>query len=104
MQCFGKKCKLIYWQDDINLKGDNKKTSTFFRRILLSFYGCYNNDLHLILTTTKISIQNGINQPCRVNTFWSMDDYVSKLEKCCFIVLPLSDFLSKDSYALKMAD
>ena len=33
-----------------------------------------------------------------------MDDYVSKLEKCCCIVLPLSDFLSKDSYALKMAD
>ena len=42
----------------LKLKGVNKKTLTFFKLILLSFYACYNNDLHLILTTTKIAIQN----------------------------------------------
>ena len=57
-----------------------------------------------ILTTTKFVIQNGINQPCRVNTFSSIVDYVAKLEKRSCMVLPLRDFLSKDTYALKMAD
>ena len=33
-----------------------------------------------------------------------MDDYVSKLEKRSCMVLPLSDFLIKASYAPKMAD
>ena len=33
-----------------------------------------------------------------------MDDYVSKLEKCSCMVLPMSDFFSKYSYAPKMAD
>jgi hypothetical protein len=33
-----------------------------------------------------------------------MDDYVAKLEKRSCIVLPLRDFLSKDTYALKIAD
>jgi hypothetical protein len=51
----------------IYLKGDNKKT--FFKRILLRSYAYYNNGLHLILTTAKFVIQNGINQPCRVNTW-----------------------------------
>ena len=60
--------------------------------------------MHLILTTTKFVIQNGINQSCRVNTFWSMNVYVSKLEKGSCMVLPLRDFLSRDSYAPKMAD
>ena len=64
----------------------------------------YNNDLHLTLTTTRIAIQNGINQPCRVNTFWSIDDYVSKVEERSCMVLPLMDFLSKDIYAPKITD
>ena len=55
------------------------------------------------ITTTKIAIQNGIKQSCRVNTFWSMDDYVAKLEKCSWMFLASSDFLSKDSYAPKIA-
>ena len=52
-----------------DIKGDNKKTSTFLKRILLSFYLCYTNGLHLILITTKFVIQNVINQRCGVNTF-----------------------------------
>ena len=30
---------------------DNKKSSTFFKRILLRLYACYNNGSHPILTT-----------------------------------------------------
>jgi hypothetical protein len=45
----------------IVIKGDNKKTSTFFKCILLRFNTCYNNDMHLILTTTKIAIQMVLN-------------------------------------------
>ena len=33
-----------------------------------------------------------------------MDNYVSKVEKCPCMVLPLRDFLSKDTYAPKMTD
>ena len=35
----------------------------------------------MVLFTTQFAIQNGINQPCRVNTFWFMDHYVTKFEK-----------------------
>ena len=60
--------------------------------------------MHLILTTTKITFQNGINQPCRGNNVWYIDDYVAKLEKRSCIVLPLRHIQSKDTYAPKMAD
>jgi hypothetical protein len=33
-----------------------------------------------------------------------MDDYVAKLEKRSCMVLPLREFISKDTYALNMAD
>ena len=71
---------------------------------MLHFYACYNNGLYLILTTTKFVIQNGIKQPCRVNTFWTIDEYVTKLEKRSCMVLPFKDFINKDTYAQKMAD
>ena len=48
-----------------------------------------------ILTTTKFAIQNGINQSCRINTFWFMDDYVTKFEKRCCMLLALEDLLIK---------
>ena len=54
-----------------------------------------------ILTTTKFAIQNGINQSCRINTFWFMDDYVTKFEKRCCMLLALEDLLSKDTYYSK---
>ena len=71
-----------------DLKGVKKKTSTFFKRILLCFYACYNNGWHLILTTTKFAILNGINQPCRINTFWFIDYCVTKFEKLPCMILP----------------
>ena len=52
---------------------------------------------HHILTTTKFAIQNGINQSCRMNTFWFMDDYVTKFEKRWCMVFALDDLLSEDT-------
>ena len=44
------------------------------------------------LTTTKFAIQNAIKQPCRINSFWFMDYYVTKFEKHPCMILPLVDF------------
>ena len=65
--CLEQRYALLIENDIKGIK--KKKPATFFKRILLRFYSCYNNGLHLILTTKKFAIQNGINQPCRINTF-----------------------------------
>ena len=46
-------------------------------------------------TTTKFAIQNGINQPCRINTCWFLDHYVTKFANRHFMILISEDFSSK---------
>ena len=49
-----------------------KKTSIFLKRILLSFYACFTNDMHLILKLIKFAIQSVINHPCRIFKYFFM--------------------------------
>ena len=55
-------------------------------------YTCYNNYVHLILTTTIIRNLNGFNQPTKMNTFSFMGNYVTKLEKGPYDALIQSEF------------
>ena len=66
------------------IKGVNKKSSTFSKRVLLSIKLSYNPESHLFLIETKFAIQNGINHLCRINTFRFMDNYVTNFEKSLF--------------------